>query len=96
MKFKKEDLQDLASGDFDDDVFDVVENELVDSSRWSVHYVMVFKYKDKFYDAAYSSGATESQDESPFEYDDDEIECHEVVQVEKMVKVWERKLINKE
>jgi hypothetical protein len=88
MKFKKEDLKALVYEDFDSEVWEVIENNIVDTSRWSTIYEMVFKYQDKFYQTGFSRGATESQDESPYEYDGDEIECKEVVQVEKVVKVW--------
>jgi hypothetical protein len=62
--------------------------EVTDTSRWSVHYDLIFEYKGKFYKTHYSKGATEYQDERPWEYED-EVECVEVNQVEKMVKVWE-------
>ena len=68
MKFKKEDLHELASYKGKVDGFEVVQNELIDNSRWSLLYDLVFKAPDgKFYLAGYSRGATESQDESPFE-----------------------------
>lgn len=82
MKFEKSILKDLAHSVVGETVsgYTVVENELCDSSRWSLHYEMVFKNESdgKFYGTGYSSGATESQDESPYEYDEDEIECEEV------------------
>jgi len=37
----------------------------------------------------YSVGATESQWERPWEYEGEEIECTEVHQIEKLIKVWE-------
>lgn len=84
MKFKKEFLQEMVWGD------DVVEDNIVDNSRWSIHHEIVFRHEGKFYGTGYSVGATESQDERPFEYDNDEIECPEMVQKEKLVKVWEK------
>lgn len=71
------------------DGFKVVENEMFDTSRWSIHYKLVFEHEGKFYETSYSRGATESQDEQPFEYDDDDIECNEVALVEKVIKVYE-------
>lgn len=87
MKFEKRWLQDLLWDDVDDG--EVIENRMVDTSRWSVHYDLVFKFGDKFYRTHYSRGATENQDESPFEYELDEIECEEVSPKEKTIVVYE-------
>lgn len=89
MKFEKEWLKDLVWGDIPKEEATVVEKELVDTSRWSNIYEIVFKVEDKFYSSSYSVGATEMQDEQPYEYDDDEIECCEVVPVEKTIIVYE-------
>lgn len=85
MLFNKEDLSELlwrAKPVINDKPVEIVVNEIVDTSRWSIHYTLVFSYDGKFYQTQYSRGATESQDESPFEYDADMIECSEVVPVE--------------
>ncbi len=89
MKFKRDWLQDLVWDDVDD--AEIMENEIVDTSRWSIHHAVVFKLKcnEKFYQTHYSVGATENQDENPYEYDPDEIECKEVFPVEKTVIVYE-------
>ncbi|ATO52133.1 hypothetical protein BrL25_19035 [Brevibacillus laterosporus DSM 25] len=64
-------------------------DQIVDQSRWSIHHDIIFKWIDgKYYSTGYSVGATECQDERPWEYEN-EVECTEVHQVEKMVKVWE-------
>lgn len=65
-----------------------IEDTIIDNSRWSIHHKVIFEYEGKTYQAFYSVGATESQDESPWEYVK-EVECTEVHQVEKLVKVWE-------
>lgn len=52
-----------------------------------MHYEIVFEHEGKFYRATYSVGATECQDEAPWEYED-KVLCEEVKQVEKLVKVW--------
>lgn len=78
MKFSKEELQELAWEDFDSDRFEVIYQEIIDTSRWSIRYSMIFKFEDKFFSTAYSVGATESQDERPYEYEGDLIECIEV------------------
>ena len=91
MKFKKEVLADVAYDDCPDG-FEKMEDKIVGTSRWSVRHEMVFRFMDKFYISSYSAGATEQQDESPYEYDGDKdgmVECGEVHQVEKTIKVWE-------
>jgi len=49
---------------------------------------LIFEYKDKFYMTSYSEGSTECQDERPFEYDEDEINCIEVIPVQELVTVY--------
>jgi len=66
----------------------VVEDEIVDTSRWAVQHNVVFEYEGKHYRAWYQRGATEIQDEGPWEYEDT-VECTEVHSVEKLVTVWE-------
>lgn len=87
MKFPKETLRELLWDKVDG--FEVVEDKITDTSRWSIHYRLVFKHDGKFYATSYSVGATESQDESPFEYEPDEVECKEVFPVEKILIVYE-------
>ena len=81
MEFPKEDLQDLIRF-CDVDGLELIKDEITDTSRWSVHHTMIFKHNGKYYLAGYSEGATEIQDESPFEYEPDMIECPEVEPVE--------------
>lgn len=83
MKFKKEFLQDVVNDDYSE--AEIIKNEVCETSRWSVHYECIFKYKDAFYATYYARGATEMQDEQPYEFDEDEIECYEVVPVEKTI-----------
>lgn len=84
MLFDKTDLQDLVYeyGDASDGSFELLTSEIVDTSRWSIMHEAIFRYKDKFYRTCYSVGATESQDERPYEYDADQIECPEVKPVQ--------------
>lgn len=63
------------------------EDNVIDTSRWSVHHKIVFEDGGKYYQTYYSVGATECQDESPWEYEDN-IECTEVEQKEVLVKQW--------
>lgn len=66
-----------------------LEDTIIDVDRWSIIHEIVFLWKDgKTYRTGYSVGATEHQEERPWEYED-EVECTEVHQVEKLVKVWE-------
>lgn len=59
----------------------IISNDIVDTSRWSVIHALVFKFDDKFYSTDYRTGATEYQDESPWENESD-VECTEVEPVE--------------
>lgn len=88
--FKKSDLLDLVYGE-ENDALERVAGDISGTGRWSIHHWMVFKDKGtgRFYQTRYSVGATESQDESPFEYDGDDIVCIEVRPVEKVVTVYE-------
>jgi len=76
MKFKKEDLQSLVYDESTDLI--KIREEMVDSSRWSLMYDLVFKYDDHYFRVSYSIGATEQQDECAFEYSLDLIDCVEV------------------
>lgn len=55
-----------------------VRDEISDTGRWSVHYELIFSYDERFYAVNYSTGATEMQDEYPFDNEGDEVECYEV------------------
>lgn len=81
MKFKKEDLIDGI--DFGKAPGPTVFHEITGNGRWSIHHRRVFEFEGKFYETRYSVGATESQDESPYEYAPDEIECNEVFPVQR-------------
>lgn len=81
--FKRDDLQALLWEDLgEDDGYTIIKNEMYDTSRWSIHYELIFKFEDKFYMTCYSRGATESQDEQPWEYDGENIPCTEVTPTE--------------
>ncbi len=67
--------------------YNAIKNNIVDTSRWSIHHEIIFSYDGKFYRTYYSEGATEIQDESPWEYEN-EIECVEVELKEVKVKKW--------
>lgn len=83
MKFTKEFLRESLYGDT------TVQDTITDHSRWSVGHERIFKHEGKLYRTWYSVGATENQDESPYEYADNEIECPEVIAVTRTVTVYE-------
>lgn len=84
--FDKEFMFEILDGDEGE----IISNTIVENSRWSISHELIFKYEDVFYRTFYSVGATEMQDESPWEYDDD-VECTEVVPVEKTIIVYEKR-----
>jgi hypothetical protein len=66
----------------------VVDDEIVSTGRWSIHHLLTIKMNDKYYQTEYSVGATESQDERPWQYKD-VVEFTEVQKVTKTVEVFE-------
>lgn len=70
------------------DDMEIIENTLTGKSRWADIHTMVFKFEGKFYKSEYRQGATESQEEGPFEYVDS-VDCIEVEPKEKTVIVYE-------
>lgn len=58
---------------------------IVDKLRWSIIYEIIFEYEGKFYSTHYSGGATECQDEQPWEFEE-EVECVEVEH--QLVETW--------
>ena len=85
MKVNKETLLELG---LPYDYENIMLDEIVDTSRWSNSHRIVFKYTDgKFYQAYYSVGATEMQDERPWQYDN-EVELTEVELKEIVIKKW--------
>ena len=86
MKFKREVLKAIV---YDDCInAKKVEDTITGTTRWSILHTMVFEYVGKFYRSTYSEGATEQQDERPYEYDPEEIECPEVEPIEIPVRQW--------
>jgi len=81
LKLPKTDelIEQLIEGDTENG-YQVISNEICDKSRWSVTYELIVKIGDKFYRTFYDRGATEYQDNGPWEYDA-VIELYEVEQV---------------
>lgn len=73
----------------DDSRFSEIEDVIVGHSRWSVDKRIVVKRESdgKFFESCYSIGATESQDQVAYEYDDPKFT--EVFAVEKTITVYE-------
>jgi hypothetical protein len=67
--------------------YNALVNDITDTSRWSIHHKIVFEHEGKFYQTHYSEGATEQQDERPWEYEE-EIDCVEVELKEVKVMKW--------
>ena len=63
--------------------------ETTGHSRWSIYSTAIFRHcpTNKYYRFNWSTGATEMQDERPFEYDK-EVEVFEVVEKEVTRKEW--------
>lgn len=65
-------------------LFGLVHAKLIDTSRWSHIHERVYEDLNtgKFYRTTYRVGATECQDERPYEYDGEEVDFEEVEQYE--------------
>jgi hypothetical protein len=66
-------------------------DDVTDTSRWSIHYRLVFRVPGMqdglAWETSYSVGATESQDECPWD-DDPDVECTLVRLASKVVPAW--------
>jgi hypothetical protein len=73
----------------DHEDFELVTSEIVDNTRWSIVYEDVYQRLSdkKFFKTTYTKGATEMQDERPYEYGG--ALFYEVFPVEKTVLVYE-------
>ena len=87
MKLTGEEARNIVWGEDED--WDEVEDHVVDNSRWSIFHEGIFKHTltGRHYEFFWSVGATESQDERPFE-GEDEVKPVEVAQREVLVKQW--------
>jgi len=84
VKFKKSELLNLNLP------WTAISDTIVGHRRWTVDHSIIFIKDKRYYRTLYSVGATECQDEKPWEYED-EVECEEVQKVIKTitVEVWE-------
>jgi len=86
MKFKKEELQALAYDDYDtSEGWEVMRRQIIDTTRWSTVYQIIFRKDDKFYGTVYAEAATEAQEERPYEDEGDLIGVTEMEQYQEMV-----------
>ena len=85
--FPKKMMQEILWGEVEESTIE--RDTIVGHDRWSVQHELIFQYKGQLYSCGYSKGATEMQDEAPFEYDNDMIECIMVKPVQKMVTEYE-------
>jgi len=85
-KFSRDDLKAMVWGDHDEGKYRVKIDDITGNGRWSIYHDMIFKdiAFGRYYLTSYSEGATECQDESPYEHDDEMIECREVEPYEKI------------
>lgn len=81
--FTRQELLDILYEDNEDSK--IIKNEMYESGRWTTYYDFIFELDGKYYQTSYGRGSTECQDESPWEYDGDKIECIEVEPYEKVV-----------
>ena len=88
-KFPKQELLNLLDDDPSEGYEIVVEPKLYETRRWSNCYEMIFSYEGNFYSTTYSRGATEMQDESPYEYAPEEIACTQVIPKEVTTIIYE-------
>jgi hypothetical protein len=79
---------DLPSYGSKDHGVSIISDNIIDTSRWSVWHEIIVQIKDKFYQTTYSRGATEYQEESPWE-GDETVSFNEVEKVQKLVDVWQ-------
>jgi hypothetical protein len=88
LTLTKEDAQVLLWGRGPEN-YEVVSDTVIDNTRWSiVHDLIIKRISDgKFFRDGYSVGATESQDERPWDYSDPDFT--EVFPVEKTITVYE-------
>ncbi len=75
----KQEAKDIIWGETD---LKILKTETTSNSRWSIHKRTIFEKDGKFYELCYSEGATEYQDEHPFDSDGDFIDCEEVEAVQ--------------
>lgn len=88
-KFPKELLQDIIQENVDPEDAVLLDDQIIESQRWKNLHEMLFQIpRQGTFQVRYFVGATEMQDEAPFEYDPDEIEVTEMEEREVVKKIW--------
>lgn len=65
-----------------------MEDNIIGKGRWVIHREIIFKWEDgKVYRARYNQGATENQEQEPWEHQD-EVKCTEVELVREIGYRW--------
>ena len=92
---KKENLlmliEDDAVYDEDDNVdpkYSLVSDRVIDSHRWEIEHLLVFRRDLDYFYVYYLTSATEMQDITPFDDEDDEVEIHRCVKNEQVCVVY--------
>lgn len=87
-EFPKAELQAVTG--YEDGPLEEIQDRVVETTRWSIIHELIFRdtRTGKVYRTSYSVGATEYQDESPFDYSGDMISCVQVEEVEVVRKEW--------
>lgn len=67
--------------------YEALEKNIVENTRWSIVFEIVFEYEGKFWKTWYSEGATEYQDERPWEFEK-EVKCYEVYKAKTVKEDW--------
>lgn len=97
-KYGKQILKDLLNEELDEQAgLREVSVELAGKTRWHLVYNLIFHdaNDNTYWHTTYSVGATEYQDAFPFDDAPDEVECSQVVPVEKTVVVYKDKATGK-
>lgn len=92
MKLTGEEARNIVYEDVDESIWEsITEEKIEDHSRWNIHKSRIFKHmpSNKFYEFYWQIGATESQDERAYEYDEF-YEPTEVEPVEVKVIKWQK------
>lgn len=75
LNIPRDEMRELVGSD------DVVRDRIIGHRRWSVDHELIFRRDGRLWRARYSVGATEYQEEGPFDNAPDPVGCIEVVEV---------------
>jgi hypothetical protein len=86
------DLWDLPYEGNPDEGVEVISDEIIDKTRWSIVHELTVRIKGTIYQTSYMRGATEYQEEAPWDCEK-EVTFVEMKEVEKLVKLLEPVLL---